>query len=202
MNVIDREGRAEIEIRRSRFLGRAFRAADSAAAAARLREIRLEGRDASHHAWAWRIGPAAEQARASDDGEPSGTAGTPLLNVLARREVTNVLLVVSRWFGGAKLGAGGLARAYGDAAKAAIEDSRIRPLRWMVTFQVEIPHAALPSLEHYLAGQGCEVLGREFGEAAGLTVRLPAEREAAFLSFYLGLVSGRGPYREIGREYA
>jgi uncharacterized YigZ family protein len=202
MNVISREGRAEIEVRRSRFLGCSFRTTDPESAAGLLRRIRLESREASHHAWAWRIGPAAELARASDDGEPSGTAGPPLLNVLARREVTHVLLVVSRWFGGTKLGAGGLARAYGEAAKGAIEDSRIRPLRWMVAYRVEVPHPALPSFERYLAGQGFEVLGREFAEAAGLTIRLPADREEAFRSFYLSLVSGRGLCREVGRELA
>ncbi len=202
MNIIGREGQAEIEVRKSRFLARAFRAATAESAAAILKTVRLENRDASHHGWAWRIGPAAEQARYSDDGEPSGTAGPPILNVLARRELTHVLLVVTRWFGGTKLGAGGLARAYGEAAKAAIEDARIRPLRWMVTLQVELPHAGLPPFEHYLAGQEFEVVSREFRDVAVLTVRLPVDQEAAFRSAHLSLVSGRLPCRDLGREYA
>ncbi len=202
MNVIDREGRAEIEIRKSRFLARTLRAAAPDAALALLRGVRDENKDARHHCWAWRIGPAAEQARYSDDGEPSGTAGPPILNVLARRDLTNVLLVVTRWFGGIKLGAGGLARAYGQAAKAAVDASAPRALRRLVTYRIELPHAALPPFEHYLAGQGFEVTDRAFDEAAGLTVRIPEESEAEFLSRYNALVGGRRPCRELGRELA
>jgi uncharacterized YigZ family protein len=202
MNVISREGQAEIEIRRSRFLARAFRVAAPEAAPGIVRLVREEHRDARHNSWAWRIGPAAEQARYSDDGEPSGTAGPPILNVLVKRDLSNVLLVVTRYFGGVKLGAGGLARAYSEAAKAAVEASRPRPLRWLATLQVELPHAALPTFEHYLAGQGFEVLAREFQEIAVLTVRLPADQEAAFRSAHLGLVSGRLPCRELNREFA
>ncbi|MDD8025982.1 MAG: YigZ family protein [Acidobacteriota bacterium] len=202
MNVISREAGAEVEIKKSRFIARILRAPATEAAQALVRQIRDERRDASHHAWAWRIGPGAEQARTSDDGEPSGTAGPPILRILTRRELTNVLCVVTRYFGGIKLGAGGLTRAYGDAAKAAVDASRPRPLRWLAAFRVELPHSVLQPFEHYLAKQGIEVVSREFRDIAVLIVRVPVEQEAAFLSFHLGLVSGRHPCQALGREYS
>jgi uncharacterized YigZ family protein len=202
MNVISREAEAEIEIRRSRFLAKTFRVAAAGEASAALKRVKDERRDADHHCWAWRIGPAAEQARYSDAGEPSGTAGPPILQVLTRREVTNVLLVVTRYFGGVKLGAGGLARAYGDAAKAVLDASKARPLRLMATLRAELPHAALAPFEHYLAKQGFEILGREFSEVAVVLVRVPVDKEPQLRAFHIGLVGGRFPCAELGRGYA
>ncbi|MCX6559988.1 MAG: YigZ family protein [Candidatus Aminicenantes bacterium] len=202
MNVISREAEATLEVRKSRFLARTFRVISTNEAMAAVKRIRDERRDADHNCWAWRIGPAAEQARYNDDGEPSGTAGPPILQVLSRRGMTNILLVVTRYFGGTKLGAGGLARAYGDAAKAAIEASEPRPLRLLATLRAELPHAALPAMEHFLAKRGFEIVSREFGEVVVLVVRLPADEEPTFRSFHLGLVSGRHPCRELGRDHA
>jgi uncharacterized YigZ family protein len=202
MNVISRQAEAVLEVRKSRFLAGTFRAASTDEALALLKRIREESRDADHHCWAWRIGPGGEQSRYSDDGEPSGTAGPPILQVLARREMTNVLLVVTRYFGGTKLGAGGLARAYGEAAKAALDASEPRPLRLLVRFRVELPHAALPAFEHYLNKLGFAVEAREFREIVALVVRLPAESESSFRSFHLDLVSGRHPCLELDRAYA
>ncbi len=202
MNVISREAEAEVEVRRSRFLAKTFRVASADEAAAALKRVKEERRDADHHCWAWRIGPAAEQARYSDAGEPSGTAGPPILQVLTRREVSNVLLVVTRYFGGVKLGAGGLARAYGEAAKAALDASKPRPLRLMATFRVDLPHSALAPFEHYLAKQGFEILGREFHEIAVVVIRVPVDKEPELLAFHTGLVGGRLPCAALGREYA
>ena len=115
VKVIARDGQAEIVIQRSRFLCTVTRVADVDAATAVIADVRRAGHDARHHCTALRIGDVgsgAATARSNDDGEPSGTAGVPMLEVLVRRELTDVVAVVSRWFGGVKLGAGGLVRAY------------------------------------------------------------------------------------------
>jgi uncharacterized YigZ family protein len=201
IKTLEREGQISLEIKRSRFTARSFRRTTPEDALAAVKAVRAANRDADHNVWAFRVGLTGEQARYSDDGEPSGTAGPPILRILARREVTNVLCVVTRYFGGIKLGTGGLARAYGDAAKAAVDASRPRPLRLMAVFRVELPHSALPTFEYYLSKQGFEVVSREFRDIAVLIVRVPAERESAFASFHLGLVSGRHPCRPLGRDY-
>ena len=107
-------GTAEVVVKRSRFLCSVARVASEAEARAVVDRARKKHWDAGHHCSAFVIGPASELQRSSDDGEPSGTAGAPMLEVLRGREVSDVVAVVTRWFGGVLLGAGGLVRAYGD----------------------------------------------------------------------------------------
>src|SRR5689334_10565916 len=90
-------------------------------ATAEIERVRKEHWDATHNCYAWRLAPDGLQYRFADDGEPSGTAGKPILHSLQQRDLVNTLVVVTRYFGGTKLGAGGLARAYGDAANAALD---------------------------------------------------------------------------------
>lgn len=111
----------ELTIKGSRFLGQAFRAPDEAVAAAALTRIRRGYHDATHHCWAWRLGldePWLE--RWDDDGEPSGTAGVPIIGAIRHDGLAQVLIVVTRYYGGTKLGTGGLVRAYGEAARLAL----------------------------------------------------------------------------------
>ena len=116
-----REGRSEVREKASRFFGFAARAADAAAAEQFLDRIRREYHDATHVAFAWRLGPPrAESVRASDAGEPSGTAGRPIAAAIVSSELTDVVVAVVRYYGGTKLGTGGLARAYRDAAGSAL----------------------------------------------------------------------------------
>lgn len=112
---------AEIVVSRSRFLARAARVEDEQTARAFIAEVRSLDHDARHHCTAFVIGPDGSLRRSNDDGEPSGTAGRPMLEVLAGREVSDVVVVVTRWFGGILLGTGGLARAYADATAAALD---------------------------------------------------------------------------------
>jgi uncharacterized YigZ family protein len=113
----------EVEIREkgSRFVGQAFRADDEATAEARLAGVRKRYHAATHHCSARRVGPpGATLESADDDGEPSGTAGPPILSVLLGEDVHDAIVVVTRWFGGTKLGKGGLIRAYSEAAREAL----------------------------------------------------------------------------------
>jgi uncharacterized YigZ family protein len=110
-----------LKVRGSRFIGTAIPVDTRDAAAAELDAIRKEFWDATHNCYAWRLAPDGLQYRFADDGEPSGSAGKPILFVLQQRELVNALVVVTRYFGGTKLGVGGLARAYGETASAVLD---------------------------------------------------------------------------------
>ncbi len=201
MKTITREAEAAVEIKRSRFIGKTFLRLTPAEALAEVERLRAGERDATHHCWAYRIGRDGEQARYSDDGEPQGTAGLPILEVLKKQDITNVLLVVTRYFGGIKLGAGGLVRAYGDAAKRVLEESGIKELRLTAKIEAAIPYSLLGSLEHYLDQAGAEVSGKTFGEFVTVRILIPVDRQADFEAFYAGLTSGKSALNVLGREY-
>src|SRR5687768_18408079 len=114
------ESRAEIREKGSRFLAVIGPAADEAAAKARLATLEREFPDATHHCWAWRLGSPPRE-RSSDAGEPAGTAGVPILQVLRGAGLSDAQAVAVRWFGGTRLGKGGLARAYAAAAREALQ---------------------------------------------------------------------------------
>ena len=118
--IVDR-ARTELKVRGSRFIGTAIAVDSREAAAVELEAIRKEFWDASHNCYAWRLAPDGLLYRFADDGEPSGSAGKPILFVLQQRELFNVLVVVTRYVGGTKLGVGGLARAYGETAAAVLD---------------------------------------------------------------------------------
>ena len=119
--MIARDGQHETEIKKSRFICSLYRVGSEEEARDRIEAARRQYWDANHNCTAWAIGPGQRFQRSSDDGEPSGTAGVPMLEVLRRRELTDTLAIVTRYFGGTMLGAGGLIRAYGGAVSAAVD---------------------------------------------------------------------------------
>ncbi len=118
--TIARDSVIETEARKSRFICSLRRVATEPEARIAIDEVRKRHWDANHHCTAWRIGAGGRLQRSNDDGEPAGTAGTPMLDVLTHRDVTDTLAIVTRYFGGTRLGVGGLIRAYGSAVSAAI----------------------------------------------------------------------------------
>ena len=121
--TLARTAHASIEVKRSRFLATLEPVADEAAARAVVERMRREHWDARHHCSAFVLGADGSVQRSSDDGEPAGTAGAPMLEVLRGAGVSDTVAVVTRWFGGVLLGAGGLVRAYGDAVRAGLEEA-------------------------------------------------------------------------------
>lgn len=114
----------EIKIKGSRFLGRAFEAVTEDEARAELAALKKKAYDATHHCSAWKIGPPEKPIeRHDDDGEPSGSAGPPILGAIHQSGLTNALVVVTRYYGGTKLGTGGLVKAYGEAARLALAEA-------------------------------------------------------------------------------
>lgn len=119
--MVARNGTHETEIKKSRFICHLFRVAAEDEARVHIEVVRKEHWNANHNCTAWIIGDGMTSQRSSDDGEPSGTAGMPMLEVLRRREVTDTLAIVTRYFGGTMLGAGGLIRAYSGAVSEALD---------------------------------------------------------------------------------
>lgn len=119
--TIARSGTTELEIKKSRFICNVGRATSDEAARDFINDLKKQHWDANHNCSAYIVGDNGDVQRTSDDGEPSGTAGVPMLNVLLKRELTDTVAVVTRFFGGTKLGAGGLIRAYGQSVSQAID---------------------------------------------------------------------------------
>jgi uncharacterized YigZ family protein len=173
-------GAAEAEIREkgSRFLAVLGPAADEAAAKAALAEIARRFPDATHHCWAWRVG-APPRERSSDAGEPAGTAGVPILQVLRGAGLSDVLAVVVRWFGGTKLGKGGLARAYAAAARAALAELPVATRVPTVRLTLRVPFERVGAVKRLVHPPAVELEAEEYGEAALLVLVVHEERAAA-----------------------
>ena len=142
--------RAEVEVTRSRFIATLAPATDRAAVDDVVAEVRAQFHDARHHCVAFVLGPDGRITRSNDDGEPAGTAGAPMLAVLSGAGLTDVVAVVSRYFGGTLLGAGGLVRAYGQAVTAAVDQARRVRRRRVQVVAVRTDHATAGRLEHRL----------------------------------------------------
>jgi uncharacterized YigZ family protein len=146
---------AELRLRGSRFLGQALRADDQAQAQAALLAQRKARFDATHHCWALRLGPPERPLERGDDGgEPSGTAGVPILGALQRAQIYDCCLVVTRWYGGTKLGMGGLARAYAEAAAQALAAAPRRTVWRTAELGVACSYDDLGAVEATLARAG------------------------------------------------
>jgi uncharacterized YigZ family protein len=181
---------AEIEIERSRFIGVLQRVADEEAAREVIAGVRAAHPRARHHCTAFRIGPRGEVARSNDDGEPSGTAGVPMLEALRGEGLSDVVAVVTRYFGGVLLGTGGLVRAYTAAVQAAAhEATRVeRTLRTVVAVHTDYERG--PGLESELRRLGHTPVHVEYGVAMRLDVPVRPGELDAFLARVAELSAG------------
>ncbi len=171
--TVARVGSAEIEAKRSRFLGHVERVATESDARAVVERIRKQRWDARHHCSAFVLGPAGDVQRSSDDGEPSGTAGAPMLEVFRGRDLSDVVAVVTRYFGGVLLGAGGLVRAYSDAVRAALDEAGLVERRLLRLVDVVADHADAGRLENDLRARDVLIRGVDYAERATLHVAVP-----------------------------
>jgi len=150
-NTIAERTRVELKIRNSRFIGTAIPVQSRDAAALELAAIRKEFWDATHNCYAWRLAPEGLEYRFSDDGEPNGSAGKPILFVLGQRGLVDLLVVVTRYFGGTKLGVGGLARAYGETAAQVLNGASIREVHATVRLRVFTPYEEIAAVRTLVA---------------------------------------------------
>jgi len=141
---------AEIEIKKSRFLAEVFPVTTQQNARILLKQQKEKYEDATHVVHAFAVGNNAEILGMSDDGEPAGTAGRPVLDVLKGKNCTNILLTVTRWFGGTLLGTGGLVKAYGDSAKAVLEVATFEPFIPKKEFHFSISYDVYDQIKRFL----------------------------------------------------
>ncbi len=148
--VIASEGSGEIVEKKSRFIANVFAVDDQLQAEAKIAEISKKYWDARHNCYAYVIGANSEITKCSDNGEPSGTAGKPILEVINGSGVTNVLIIVTRYFGGVLLGTGGLVRAYTQAAQAGLANCVIGEMLYAQKLTLEVGYNMINNVQYYL----------------------------------------------------
>lgn len=184
-------GEGEYVEKKSRFIA-TLRACESEEEAVRfLEEIRKKYWDARHHCYAYVIGSKGEVTRCSDDGEPSGTAGRPMLEVLTGEGIRNVAVVVTRYFGGVLLGTGGLARAYTQAVKEGLKNCTIGRMRQGYAAEIEADYTDIGKILYLLKDKEIEPLSAEYGEKAGLQLHIPMEALQTLQKEVADATSGR-----------
>ncbi|WP_033292241.1 YigZ family protein [Amycolatopsis jejuensis] len=194
-------GLHEIEIRRSRFLCALAPAADEPGAREVIAARRRAEPSARHHCHAFVLGSDGRTQRSSDDGEPAGTAGVPMLEVLRRREVTDTVAVVSRHFGGVLLGAGGLIRAYGQAVSEALDHVGLVEYRRLRLFDIEVDYTRAGRLENDVRTSPYVLHETRFQAAAHFEVGLLPGEEPRFTAWLADLTGGEAVAVELGEEW-
>jgi uncharacterized YigZ family protein len=194
-------GLHEIEIRRSRFLCALAPVADEAAAREAIAARRKAEPAARHHCHAFVLGPDGRTQRSSDDGEPAGTAGIPMLEVLRRRAVTDTVAVVSRHFGGVLLGAGGLIRAYGQAVSEALDAVGVIEYRRLSLVDVEVDYTRAGRLENDLRSSSYTLNETRFDATAHFEVGLGVGEEEPFAAWLADLTGGEAVLTRLGEEW-
>ena len=191
--TIKEDGQVQEEIKKSRFICHAKRAYSEEEARAFITAIKKEHYKATHNCSAFIIGERSEIKRTSDDGEPSGTAGVPMLGVLENHDLTNVCVVVTRYFGGIKLGAGGLIRAYAGSVALAVKEIGIVEIKEQAGIQIQMSYAQYQEYGNFLKEHHLMELETNFTDQVETTIFVDKEdkenTKASLIEFYNGKVT-------------
>ncbi|MCH5291028.1 MAG: YigZ family protein [Treponema sp.] len=163
MNILTAQQVSELVIKKSRFIAEAFVVNSSVEARERLHAQKVKYADATHVCHAFIAGSHGETSGMGDDGEPSGTAGRPMLDVLKGSDITNILVTVTRYFGGTLLGTGGLVRAYADSVKTLLEQCTVEPLVEKVHFSFYAEYGLYDAIKHLFLNFHLENLAETYG---------------------------------------
>ncbi len=173
LKTVYKGGENEIIEKKSRFIATVIPAEDEDTALAFIEAMKKKYWNASHNCYAYVIGERGELQRCSDDGEPGGTAGRPMLDVLLGEEIRNVAVVVTRYFGGTLLGTGGLVRAYSSATKAGLEASTVITKIWGSKLMISTDYTGLGKIQYILGQRGLKILDSQYTDQVLLTVMIP-----------------------------
>lgn len=182
MITIKEHVQSEIVEKKSKFIANIYFVENVEEAENKIKEIKKEYHDARHNCSCYRVieeGKIVEKQ--SDDGEPSGTAGGPMLNILQKRDLVNVVVIVTRYFGGILLGTGGLVRAYSDVTQKAIDEAEKREIILGVEYEVKVDYSNLEKLKYYARTNNINIINTEFQNDILCTIQIANEKESKFL---------------------
>lgn len=191
MTVPGEQAAAEIEVKKSRFLAETLPVASQEEARLALKAQKEKYADAAHVVHAFAVGKTGETLGCSDDGEPSGTAGRPVLEVLKGSRMTNVLVTVTRWFGGTLLGTGGLVKAYTEAAKAALSATKAVELVETTAFSLRVSYDLYERARRQIESLGAEITDESFDTAVFLEGRIRQDGAERLAAEVIELSAGR-----------
>ncbi|WP_313075545.1 YigZ family protein [Lacrimispora sp.] len=191
----------EITEKKSRFIATFRPVKSEVEAMAFIDELRKKYWDASHNCYAWVIGKNGEEKRSSDDGEPSQTAGKPMLEVLEREKIINVCVVVTRYFGGTLLGTGGLVRAYSGAVKEGLESCTILTVEPAKKISISTDYNGIGKIQYILLQQEMKILESEYTDKVELIVLVPDEKFVNLETEITEVTSGKAIIIELEDVY-
>ena len=199
--ILYQGGSGELTEKKSRFIANTRPVTSEEEALAFIEEMRKKYWDARHNCWAYVIGERGEKKRCSDDGEPSQTAGKPMLDVLSGAEVTNLCVVVTRYFRGVLLGTGGLVRAYSGAAKAGLEASVLVEKKMAEKIQVDTDYNGLGKIQYIAAERGIATLDTQYTDKVVLTFLVPVKDAPSFKAALTEGTNGKAEIQTMCRLY-
>lgn len=191
---------AEYTIKKSRFIASLQEVRTPDEAAAFISSIRKQYWDARHNCYAYQLGPDGAIQKSSDDGEPAGTAGRPMLEVLKKGNITNTVVVVTRYFGGIKLGASGLIRAYGHAVTLGLEQAQIADYTPFAIVGTTFSYSFVSLLERTAAAAGLTIRDRQFGADVTFTLQIPVDEVASWQADWTNQTNGTATFTDLGTE--
>lgn len=199
--ILKEGGNGEIVEKKSRFIATLAPANSEEEAAAFIETVKKKYWDARHNCSAFVIGDKAQMTRCSDDGEPSGTAGTPMLEALLASEVRNVAAVVTRYFGGTLLGTGGLVRAYTRAVQAGLEASEIITMRYGSELEIITDYNGIGKIQYILGQMGLEIQDSEYTDIVTLKLIIPYEQSGMLGKEITEATAGKAHIKEKDKYY-
>lgn len=189
--TLKKDGNSEIVISKSRFIANCKRVETEQEAIDFIQSIKKAHRSATHNCSAYLIGEQDQIQKASDDGEPSGTAGVPILEVLKKQHLKDTVVVITRYFGGIKLGAGGLVRAYGKATTAGIDASGIVERRLHHLMKIVVDYVWLGKLENEIRNSPYSIKNINYADRVEFFVFVPKEKESSFTEWLVEMTNGQ-----------
>ena len=191
----------ELEIKKSIFLATLIPVKNEEEAQEAIEKMKKEKRDATHNCSAYRIGTERIYEKSSDDGEPQGTAGHPMLHVLQMNELTNTLAIVTRWFGGIKLGAGGLTRAYTQSLADAVKEADLVRYTPHEKYTVSFPYTTAGAFENHIKGTDIIVKDRQFSDKVTVTFLTLPDKAETHTRWLTDATGGKAEIQNDGEEY-
>lgn len=199
--IVYQEGTGEIVEKKSRFIAHVYPIQTEEQALEYIEKLKKEYWDARHNCYAYVLGERQELQRFSDDGEPSGTAGKPILEVLLGEEIHNTLVVVTRYFGGTLLGTGGLVRAYSASTKAGLDNSVITEKCLGKKINIDTDYNGLGKLQYILGEMDIPILDTLYTDKVQLIALIPVGLYEAFQKKFIEATAGKGVWEELSEEY-